>query len=58
LGLAPTIEVVRPDGSAAARQVRHPITWQPSFPTPRQAPPLLGQHTESVKRWLTGNSHT
>lgn len=58
LGLAPTIEVMRPDGSAAARQVRHPITWQPAFSPRLQAPPLLGQHTESVKRWLAGNSHT
>jgi len=53
LGLEPTIEVVRPDGSLAARQIRHPITWQPGFATPRDAAPLVGQHTEAIKAWLT-----
>ena len=58
LGLGPTIDVVRPDGSVAARQVRHPITWQPAFPVPRQAPPQLGQHTAVIKNWLTSPRHT
>lgn len=52
LGLEPTIEVVREDGSIAARQIRHPITWQPAIPTPRQAPPQVGQHTSALKGWL------
>lgn len=55
LGLEPTIDVVRPDGSIAARQVRHPITWQPAFDVARQAPPQLGQHTDSVKAWLASS---
>ncbi len=52
LGLKPTIEVLREDGSVAARQIRHPIMWQPSFPAPAHAPPQVGQHTEAIKRWL------
>ena len=55
LGLQPTIEVVRPDGSLAARQIRHPITWQPAFSAPRNAAPQVGQHTEAIKAWLTGS---
>jgi formyl-CoA transferase len=52
LGLEPTIEVLREDGSVAARQIRHPITWQPPFAAPAHAPPQVGEHSEAIRRWL------
>ena len=55
LGLEPTIDVVRADGSVAARQIRHPITWCPPFEAPHQAPPLRGQHSDAVKQWLANS---
>lgn len=56
LGLDPTIEVHGPDGAVTARQIRHPVLWQPSFTARTEAPPLLGQHDEAVRRWLAEGS--
>ena len=56
LGLNPTIEVHGEDGTVAARQIRHPILWHPSFETRTQAPPLLGQHSDAIRRWLAEDS--
>lgn len=53
LGLNPTIDVHNPAGEVTARQVRHPVLWQPPFEARTEAPPLLGQHSEAVKRWLS-----
>jgi crotonobetainyl-CoA:carnitine CoA-transferase CaiB-like acyl-CoA transferase len=53
LGLDPTIEVHNASGDVIARQVRHPVLWQPAFEARTQAPPLLGQHSDDVRRWLT-----
>ena len=53
LGLNPTIDVHNPEGEVTARQVRHPVLWQPPFEARTEAPPLLGQHSEAVKRWLS-----
>jgi len=52
LGLNPTIEVQDASGSTVGRQVRHPITWTPAFPTPTQAPPALGEHSDRLREWL------
>ncbi len=52
LGLAPTIEVTDAAGTPVGTQLRNPITWLPPL-TPRvSAPPLLGEHTDSVRTWL------
>jgi crotonobetainyl-CoA:carnitine CoA-transferase CaiB-like acyl-CoA transferase len=56
LGLEPTIDVRGPDGAVTAQQIRHPITWQPAFEARTQAPPLLGQHSDDVRRWLTAST--
>lgn len=56
LGLDPTIDVHGADGSVTARQIRHPVLWQPSFTARTEAPPLLGQHDGSVRRWLAEGS--
>jgi formyl-CoA transferase len=49
LGLDPTVPVPgrHPD------QVRHPISYSRSPLRPPTAPPLLGQHNDEVRRWLT-----
>jgi len=51
LGLRPVHDVVGADGRVS-RQVRAPIAWTPGFPSAPAAPPRLGEHTESVLRWL------
>lgn len=48
LGLEPTIDL----GPDNPPQLRHPIQWplrQPATPTP---PPLLGEHSSTVRAWL------
>jgi crotonobetainyl-CoA:carnitine CoA-transferase CaiB-like acyl-CoA transferase len=52
LGLAPTIEVFDSSGVAVARQVRHPITWNPPITRRNSAPPLLGEQDTAVREWL------
>ncbi|MGO4455458.1 CaiB/BaiF CoA transferase family protein [Arthrobacter sp. RAF14] len=52
LGLEPTIDVQDATGATVGRQVRHPISWTPSFPARTQAPPLLGEHSERLREWL------
>ena len=52
LGLAPTIEVHDATGRPVGRQVRHPVSWSPAFEPRTAAPPMLGEHTESVLEWL------
>jgi crotonobetainyl-CoA:carnitine CoA-transferase CaiB-like acyl-CoA transferase len=56
LGLEPTIELKRADGSGGGIQIRSPLTWQPA-PAPRvDAPPVLGQHNDSIRDWLKKTS--
>lgn len=52
LGLNPTIEVRNAAGHAAGRQIRHPITWSPTFEPRVIAPPMLGEQTDAVLSWL------
>lgn len=52
LGLAPTIEVEDAAGQAVGTQLRNPITWLPPLAPRVSAPPLLGEHTDSVRAWL------
>lgn len=47
LGLQPLVEVT--DGIS---QVRHPVTYSESPVSTYLAPPRLGQHDDSVRRWL------
>ncbi|NKX55179.1 CaiB/BaiF CoA transferase family protein [Arthrobacter mobilis] len=52
LGLDPVIEVQDAAGRTVGKQVRHPVTWTPPLAVRTQAPPALGEHTESVLAWL------
>ena len=52
LGLEPVIEVQDATGATVGKQIRHPITWTPSLDAPKNAPPQLGEHTETVRAWL------
>jgi crotonobetainyl-CoA:carnitine CoA-transferase CaiB-like acyl-CoA transferase len=52
LGLAPTIEVQNASGTGVGTQLRNPITWLPAIAPRVSAPPLLGEHTGSVRQWL------
>lgn len=52
LGLAPTVTLEGPDGSERGRQIRNPVVWEPPFVAPNSPPPLLGEHTDEVLRWL------
>lgn len=54
LGLAPTIKVQDAGGTSVGRQIRHPIQWTPPLNPPTVAPPRLGEHGESIRRWLAG----
>ncbi|MHC9046068.1 CaiB/BaiF CoA transferase family protein [Microbacterium saperdae] len=51
LGLDPVWEAVGVDGRRS-RQIRSPLTWTPGIPVSAAAPPLLGEHDESVRAWL------
>ncbi|GGM43448.1 CoA transferase [Microbacterium saperdae] len=51
LGLDPVWEAVGVDGRRS-RQIRSPLTWTPGIPVSSAAPPLLGEHDESVRAWL------
>lgn len=53
LGLEPTISVEDASGVITGRQIRHPITWTPPLAPRRSAPPALGEHSDSVRQWLT-----
>lgn len=55
LGLKPTIEVHNAVGDTVGTQVRHPITWTPEFAVRSEAPPQLGEHTESIRAWLSSD---
>ncbi|MBO0897294.1 CaiB/BaiF CoA transferase family protein [Arthrobacter sunyaminii] len=52
LGLEPTIEVRDASGAVSGRQLRHPAVWEPPLAPRVQAPPRLGEHTDSVLSWL------
>lgn len=52
LGLEPTIEVRDSSGAVSGRQLRHPAVWEPPLAPRGQAPPQLGEHTDSVLSWL------
>lgn len=49
LGLEPTVSV----GENKPRQVRNPITFSHTPITSYSAAPLLGEHNDEVRRWLT-----
>lgn len=49
LELDPLVEV-GPDRTA---QIRHPISWTTYGPAQPSAPPVLGEHTASVRAWLS-----
>lgn len=53
LGLEPIIEVQNAQGATVGRQIRHPISWTPALDAPTHAPPLLGEHTEVIREWLS-----
>jgi crotonobetainyl-CoA:carnitine CoA-transferase CaiB-like acyl-CoA transferase len=48
LGLAPLVDV----GPGRPAQVRHPVIYSDTPITDYTAPPRLGEHTQSVLRWL------
>ncbi|WP_354178138.1 CaiB/BaiF CoA-transferase family protein [Arthrobacter sp. UYP6] len=52
LGLEPTIDVRDSSGAVVGQQLRHPAVWEPPLAPRDQAPPQLGEHTESVLSWL------
>jgi len=54
LGLAPTAELSRSDGSAVPT-VTDPIGLSTTPPTHRNAPPRLGEHDAQIRAWLEGN---
>ncbi|WP_058955463.1 CaiB/BaiF CoA transferase family protein [Kocuria rhizophila] len=52
LGLEPTVDVQDRTGTTVGRQFRHPAQWTPPLASPTQAPPQLGEDTETVTKWL------
>lgn len=48
LGLEPTVPV----GDSAPPQIRHPVTYSSTPVTTYLPPPLLGEHSDDVRRWL------
>jgi len=52
LDLAPTIEVQDASGKPLGTQFRSPISWTPAVTPRTAAPPALGEHNDSVRRWL------
>ncbi|ASE11544.1 CaiB/BaiF CoA transferase family protein [Kocuria rhizophila] len=52
LGLEPTVDVQDRTGTTVGRQFRHPAHWTPPLASPTQAPPQLGEDTETVTKWL------
>ena len=52
LGLEPTVDV----GTGNALQTRHPISYSTTPVTQYAAPPLLGEHSDEIRRWLTEES--
>jgi crotonobetainyl-CoA:carnitine CoA-transferase CaiB-like acyl-CoA transferase len=53
VGLDPVAEVTRADGTAV-RTVANPVGLSATPPTYRLAPPRLGEHTDEVRREVTG----
>jgi len=53
LGLAPTIAVQDSSGTTVGHQIRNPISWLPPTAPRVDAPPLLGEHTDSIRSWLS-----
>ena len=52
LGLEPTVDVQDRTGATVGRQFRHPAQWTPPLASPTQAPPQLGEDTDTVVQWL------
>ncbi|MBK4121493.1 CaiB/BaiF CoA transferase family protein [Kocuria rhizophila] len=52
LELKPTVDVQDRTGTTVGRQFRHPAQWTPPLASPTQAPPQLGEDTETVTKWL------
>lgn len=52
LGLEPTVDIQDRTGTTVGRQFRHPAQWTPPLASPTQAPPQLGEDTETVTKWL------
>lgn len=48
LGLDPVVDM----GPGAIGQVRHPVTYSRTVPTPPTRPPRLGEHNIEIRRWL------
>jgi formyl-CoA transferase len=48
LGLEPTLDL----GTAHGRQVRHPVSWRHRSPVAPTPPPVLGQHSVTVREEL------
>ncbi|WP_241978575.1 MULTISPECIES: CaiB/BaiF CoA transferase family protein [Cryobacterium] len=55
LGLEPTIEVQDASGATVGRQIRHPVSWTPPLAPRTSAPPALGEHSDTIRDWLTGS---
>jgi crotonobetainyl-CoA:carnitine CoA-transferase CaiB-like acyl-CoA transferase len=53
LELEPTIEVQDASGRTTGTQLRSPITWSPPVAPRTAAPPALGEHSASVREWLS-----
>ncbi|WP_300342779.1 CoA transferase [Nesterenkonia sp.] len=51
LGLEPTVELTRDDGSSSA-SIAHPVQWSRSEVSYRTAPPRLDEHREQILDWL------
>ena len=55
LGLTPTIALRDSAGTIVGRQIRNPISWLPPVAPRVDAPPLLGEHTDSIRSWLSSH---
>ncbi|GMA41105.1 hypothetical protein GCM10025883_31500 [Mobilicoccus caccae] len=54
LGLAPTHDL----GPGVSPQVRHAVTYSRPLVTAPAPPPRLGEHTDSLREWLSDPSHS
>ncbi len=54
LGLEPTVSV----GDAFLPQIRHPVTYSRTPVITYRPPPLLGEHSAGIRRWLAQETST
>jgi crotonobetainyl-CoA:carnitine CoA-transferase CaiB-like acyl-CoA transferase len=56
LGLQPRVTVG--EGDRAVDLIRHPITFSESSPRYELPPPLLGEHSDEIRKWLSSEQST